>query len=53
MWCSDSFYCNWTNNPQMWSVEWWKKEYIATFPNFKSSDPYHDIESYMNWEPNS
>ena len=53
MWCSDSFYCNWTNNPQMWSVAWWQKEYVANFANFRSSDPYHDIESYMNWEPNS
>lgn len=24
--CSDSFYCNWTNNPQMWEVAWWNKE---------------------------
>ena len=20
--CSDSYWCNWTNNPQVWSVEW-------------------------------
>jgi hypothetical protein len=22
MWCTDSFYCNWTNNPQIWSIKW-------------------------------
>ena len=53
MWCSDSFYCNWTNNPQMWSVKWWQEEYIARFDKFKFNDPYHDIETYMNWEPDS
>ena len=47
MWCSDSFYCNWTNNPQMWSVKWWMDEYVARFPNFKFNDPFHDIETYM------
>ena len=44
MYCSDSFYCNWTNNPQMWSVEWWNKEYVERFPNFRANDPYHDLE---------
>ena len=53
MYCSDSFYCNWTNNPQLWSVAWWQKEYVTNFDQFKSTDPYHDIEAYMNWEPNS
>ncbi len=35
MFCSDSFYCNWTNNPQMWAVKWWQAEYEARFPKFK------------------
>ncbi len=26
---------------------------MANFPNFRNNDPYHDIESYMNWEPGS
>jgi len=42
-----------TNNPQLWEVAWWNKEYVTKFDNFKSSDPYYDLESYMNWEPNS
>jgi hypothetical protein len=33
--CSDSFYCNWTNNPQMWEVEWWNREYVSQFDKFK------------------
>jgi hypothetical protein len=37
----------------MWSVAWWQTEYIAKFPHFKNNDPFHDIEAYMNWEPNS
>lgn len=53
MWCSDSFYCNWTNNPQLWSVAWWKKEYVDKFDSFTQSDPWYDLEMYMNWEPNS
>lgn len=53
MWCSDSYYCNWTNNPQLWSIQWWNKEYVEKFDSFKSSDPYYDLEMYMNWEPNS
>ena len=44
MHCSDSFYCNWTNNPQLWSVEWWNKEYVAQFDHFKRNDPYYDLE---------
>jgi len=53
MWCSDSYYCNWTNNPQLWAIKWWNKEYVEKFDSFKSSDPYYDLEMYMNWEPNS
>ncbi len=53
MWCSDSFYCNWTNNPQLWSVAWWKKEYVDKFDSFRQNSPWHDLETYMNWEPNS
>jgi hypothetical protein len=53
MWCSDSFYCNWTNNPQLWSVAWWNDEYVKRFDAFKSTDPWYDLESYMNWEPGS
>jgi hypothetical protein len=51
--CSDSYYCNWTNNPQMWTVGWWNKEYVDVFDAFKRNDPWYDLESYMNWEPNS
>jgi hypothetical protein len=51
--CSDSFYCNWTNNPQMWEVAWWNREYVEQFDKFKRNDPWWDLESYMNWEPNS
>ena len=51
--CSDSFYCNWTNNPQMWEVAWWNREYVERFDSFKRNDPWWDLESYMNWEPNS
>jgi hypothetical protein len=53
MYCSDSFYCNWTNNPQLWEVEWWNREYVAAFDKFRSNDPWYDLEVYMNWEPNS
>ena len=45
--CSDSFYCNWTNNPQMWSIEWWNREYVTRFDSFKRNDPWWDLESYM------
>jgi hypothetical protein len=50
--CSDSFYCNWTNNPQMWEIEWWNREYVDQFDHFKTNDPWWDLESYMNWEAN-
>jgi hypothetical protein len=53
MYCSDSYYCNWTNNPQLWSVEWWNREYVANFDKFTRNDPWYDLEVYMNWEPNS
>jgi hypothetical protein len=46
MYCSDSYYCNWTNNPQIWSIDWWNKEYVAHFDEFKRNDPYYDIEAY-------
>jgi hypothetical protein len=49
--CSDSFYCNWTNNPQMWEIAWWNREYVERFDKFKRNDPWWDLESYMNWEP--
>lgn len=51
--CSDSYYCNWTNNPQMWNVAWWNREYVSQFDKFRRNDPWYDLESYMNWEPNS
>ena len=38
--CSDSFYCNWTNNPQMWEVKWWNREYVDLFDSFKRNDPW-------------
>ena len=53
MLCSDSYYCNWTNNPQLWEVAWWNKEYVANFDKFQRNDPWYDLETYMNWEPNS
>jgi hypothetical protein len=53
MYCSDSFYCNWTNNPQLWHVPWWNKEYVSQFAHFTRNDPWYDVEVYMNWEPNS
>jgi hypothetical protein len=43
--CSDSYYCNWTNNPQMWSVEWWNREYVRPWEQQASrNDPYYDLE---------
>ncbi len=51
--CSDSFYCNWTNNPQLWEIAWWNREYVERFDKFKRNDPWYDLESYMNWEPHS
>lgn len=53
MYCSDSYYCNWTNNPQLWGVEWWNHEYVSRFDQFQRNDPWYDLETYMNWEPNS
>ena len=40
MLCSDSYYCNWTNNPQLWLVSWWNKEYVERFDKFKRNDPW-------------
>jgi hypothetical protein len=33
-----------TNNPQLWLIEWWNKEYVTKFDSFKSNDPYYDLE---------
>jgi hypothetical protein len=41
--CSDAFYCNWTNNPQMWRLDWWQKEYVDLFPKFNRNDPWYDL----------
>ena len=41
--CSDAYYCNWTNNPQMWRLDWWQKEYVDRFPHFYRNDPYYDL----------
>jgi hypothetical protein len=51
--CADSWFCNWTNNPQMWRVDWWNEEYVKRFASFRSADPWYDLEYYMNWEPGS
>jgi hypothetical protein len=53
MLCSDSYFCNWTNNPQMWRLDWWNREYVSQFDKFTNVSPWEDLESYMNWEPNS
>ena len=45
--------CNWTNNPQLWEIEWWNREYVSRFDSFKRNDPWWDLESYFNWEPGS
>ena len=51
---TDSYYCNWTNNPQIWSIKWWNDEYVRTWQQgFKSVDAYQDLEAHMNWEPGS
>lgn len=51
MHCSDSFYCNWTNNPQLWSVAWWNREYVeGSFQKRNSIDPFADIEYWTNWD---
>ena len=45
MLCSDSFYCNWTNNPQLWSIAWWRKEWIdGTLKKPNAISPYADVE---------
>lgn len=50
--CSDSFYCNWTNNPVMFLRSWWQKEYLDKFPHLlKDSTDDFGLESFMNWHP--
>jgi len=44
--CSDAYYCNWTNNPQMWRLDWWQKEYVDRFPLFFRNDPYYDLGAF-------
>ena len=45
MYCSDSYYCNWTNNPQIWSKAWWRKEWIeGTLAKPNAISPYADVE---------
>lgn len=52
--CSDSYYCNWTNNPQLWKVDWWNEEYVnRRFKKWTRVDPFENLEPYMNWEPDS
>lgn len=54
--CSDSFFCNWTNNPQLFSLEWWRREYgtrVAPGAPFKRVDPIADLERWFNLEPGS
>lgn len=51
--CTDSYYCNWTNNPQLWRIDWWNKEYVERFSKWERQDPFDDLEAYMNWEPNA
>ena len=54
MLCSDSYYCNWTNNPQMWAIDWWNREYVnGSFKTSQRLDPYDNIETWFNWEPNA
>jgi hypothetical protein len=48
--CSKAEFCNWTNNPFMITKTWWVTEYQSKFANFKGSNPYDNLESYMNWE---
>ena len=51
MYCSDSYYCNWTNNPQIWSIAWWRKEWIeGTLKTPNSISPYADVEYWTNWD---
>ena len=52
--CSSGEYCNWTNNPVLFSKEWWLTEYVhKRFGAAKSSNPYKNLEGYMNWEKGS
>jgi Glycosyl transferase family 2 len=52
--CSDSYYCNWTNNPQLWAIDWWNREYVeGSFKNPVRLDPYDNLESWFNWDPNA
>ena len=54
MLCSDSYYCNWTNNPQLWSIAWWNREYVhGSFKTSQRLDPFDNLETWFNWEPNS
>jgi hypothetical protein len=54
LWCSDSYYCNWTNNPQIWSIKWWNEAYVSIWEKgFTSVSAWQDLESHMNWEPGS
>jgi hypothetical protein len=36
--CSDSADCNWTNNPQLFSVQWWREEYEPYLPTQPKDD---------------
>ena len=54
MLCSDAYYCNWTNNPQLFAIDWWNREYVkGSFKTSQRLDPYDNIETWMNWEPNA
>ena len=54
MWCTDSYFCNWTNNPQIWSIKWWNEAYVSVWEKgFTSVSAWQDLESHMNWEPGS
>ena len=49
--CSDSYYCNWTNNPQIWSVAWWTKEWVeGTLKKPNTINPFADVEYWTNWD---
>ena len=36
--CSDSYDCNWTNNPQLYRVDWWRAEYEEYLPTNPKDD---------------
>lgn len=38
-----------TNNPQLWRLDWWQREYVSRFANFTKISPWKDIEQYMNF----